>query len=187
MAADTVFNSSFFFENATYDEMEDYVFNPRKKQSRNDFETFLIANLKELEFKKLKKRKNTKIYQYKFEKDEKQKIKVISEEDGVRIIALYENDENNDISQQFVDRDKGEIFRQLMDRIMDGLEIVECEMFNLKCEIKLHSNKTIRKSVRLKAEKRKQMVCDTDSETEEVTIIKKEKKKRKRKTSEKKK
>eukprot|EP01084_Bolivina_argentea_P221365 374951_1 len=140
----TVFNSAFWFQNEIYQDFEDKVY-ANKKQIREDFEEFLIANLEELEFKKNKKKSrhsDSICYEYVFEEDTNHKIRVTDDSDGIHIIPLYKNKINEDISEEIVDRDKGEIFRQLMDRILDALEVIECTIFDIETKTQTNLTRT---------------------------------------------
>eukprot|EP01083_Nonionella_stella_P115599 342905_1 len=130
----TVFDSSFFFENEIYDQYQDNVFHSRKKQSRDDFASFLMENLKEMEFTKIKNKQNSISCEYQFEEDKKHKIRLIEDKKEIELTALYENKANDDIEQQVVDKENDASFIHLMDRVMDALEVMERAMFGLECK-----------------------------------------------------
>ena len=129
---DSEFNSSYFFENDIYEEHENEVYKSNHKRHRDTFSLFLNANLKEMGFKKV----NGSTFEYTFEEDKKQKIRISTEKTSAVITAMIEKKENENIRPLTVHRDKGEVFVRIMDKIMDSLEIVECKMFGLKCKNK---------------------------------------------------
>jgi len=137
--SDRVFCSSYFFENDLYVDLQENVFVPRKRAVCEEFNRFLMENLKELEFKKV----GTKTYLYSFDVEEKKKgkdpsIKVVYSKEAVTVIAMKNGkSEDTDIDQAVVTKGKNETFVNLMDRVMDALEVVECAMFGLDCNTKL--------------------------------------------------
>merc|ERR1740116_217465 len=106
--ADSTFNSAYFFENATYEEMQENVYHVRRKAVNEDFLIFLNANLKELEF--IKKRKQS--WEYTFEQDKQKKIRVIEEKNGIHVVAMHKNEKNKDVNEEVVERDSGETFEK---------------------------------------------------------------------------
>jgi len=118
----------------------------------DDFLEFLNANFKELEFKKKKN-----YWQYTFEQDKNERIRVTEDKDGIHVFAMHQNEENEDIEEEIVDRDSGELFEKLMDRIMDALEVIECSIFNIETNTKTNVDRTPKqiKSGRLKMKKLK--------------------------------
>ena len=129
--ADCVFNSAYFFENETYLELHENIYNPRKRKVVSKFHRFLRENLKELGFKPI----TGKWEQYQFTfKDRSKQINVTHKKDGVYVIA-----EDTDIAQAVVEKNNGDKFEHLMDRIMDALEVVECQLFGMKNNNKLDS------------------------------------------------
>ena len=141
--ADSQFNSAHFFENDTYEELQEEVFKPRTKKVVKEFDRFLVDNLKELEFKKIQQKKDQ--FRYIFD-DRSKQIKVVHNKEGIYVIAMKaskgkskEAEEDTDIEQAVVEKKNGDKFEHLMDRVMDALEVVECEMFDMETKTRLAS------------------------------------------------
>merc|ERR1712228_620953 len=195
------FTSAWFWENPTYEELHENEYHARRKKVNEDFLEFLNANLKELEFKKKKN-----YWQYTFEQDKNERIRVTEDNDGIHVFAMHQNEENEDIEEEIVDRDSGELFEKLMDRIMDALEVIECAIFDIETNTKTNVNRTPKqiKSGRLKMKKKLKKIkkkvdedidvydpsdCDVESESIESTKrrskrINKKSKKQKKERSE---
>merc|ERR1712228_1159912 len=121
------FTSAWFWENPTYEELHENEYHARRKKVNEDFLEFLNANLKELEFKKKKN-----YWQYTFEQDKNERIRVTEDKDGIHVFAMHQNEENEDIEEEIVDRDSGELFEKLMDRIMTLWRLLNAPYLTLR-------------------------------------------------------
>merc|ERR1711933_19882 len=82
------------------------------------------------------------------------------------------NEVNEDIREEIVDRDSGELFEKLMDRIMDALEVIECAMFDIECKTETNVSRTPLqiKSGREKMKKLKKQKKSRKKDEDEIDI-----------------
>merc|ERR1712130_574930 len=106
--------------------------------------------------------KKKKEWEFVFEYDETQKIKVIEDDEGVHVVAMDGNEENDDIERETVDRDNGETFIVFMDRIMDALEVIEAQIKGIETNTKtnIHRDSKQNKSSKSNKNKKKEESVD---------------------------
>ena len=94
------------------------------------------------------------------------------DKEGIHVIALHQGEENGDIEEEIGDRDSGELFEKLMDRIMDALEVVESQIFSLPCNTKTNVDKTPKqiKNGRIKMKKLKKQKKKTSDDDAELDV-----------------